>query len=446
LLAAIDNGGTEDQIAWRDGKRFVARLLPTQAPANRPVQFRGDATYLITGGFGGLGLLVARWMAANGARHIALLGRKPDLRSQAVRSIEAMGVRILALAGDVADEVTLQAHLVRLADEAPPLRGIVHAAADMSAAPIVELEHEQIRAMLRPKIEGTVLLERLTHSLDLDFMVLFSTTTALLGAPGFAHYAAANTFLDATALSSNRPGRRVLSVNWGTWEVMRLASAESQRSFREAGLEPMAADDALQALGSLLGGDRAQLMVAHINWNVLKPLHETRRLRPLLARLGNEVSETTLSAGAQTSSETTPALSNRLAAASATLRREILVEFVRNEAAAVLGVEDRESLALDAGLFEMGMDSLMSVELRKRLERGAGRRLPSTLTFNYPNIAALAAFLQRELVVSAELAAAPTALEVKRAPAPAVVVTDDLDSLSEQQLEARLLACLEAVR
>jgi acyl transferase domain-containing protein/acyl carrier protein len=444
LLAAIDIGGTEDQIAWRDGKRFVARLLPAQAPAIRTVQFRGDATYLITGGFGGLGLLVARWMAANGARHIALLGRKPDLSSQTVRDIEGMGARIIALAGDVADESTLQAHLIHLADHAPPLRGVMHAAADLSAAPIVALGREQICAMLRPKIEGTVLLERLTRSLDLDFMVLFSTTTALLGASGFAHYAAANTFLDATALSSNRPGRRVLSVNWGTWQSMRLASAESQRSFREAGLEPMAAGDALQALGSILGGDRAQVMIAHINWNVLKPLHETRRSRPLLARLGNEIPEMTVSADTGTRGETAPALIDRLASAPERLRREILVEFVRHEAAAVLGVEDRESVALDAGLFEMGMDSLMSVELRKRLERGAGRRLPSTLTFNYPNIAALTAFLQRELVVSAE--AAPAAPEGKSAPVPAAATTDELDSLSEEQLEARLLARLEAAQ
>jgi acyl carrier protein len=225
---------------------------------------------------------------------------------------------------------------------------------------------------------------------------------------------------------------------------MRLASAESQRSFREAGLEPMASGDALQALGSILGGDRAQVMVAHINWNVLKALHETRRLRPLLARLGNEFAEVTLPAGADTGGETAPALSERLAGAPEALQREILVEFVRDQAAAVLGVEDRESVALDAGLFEMGMDSLMSVELRKRLERGAGRRLPSTLTFNYPNIAALAAYLQRELVGAEKPVAVCAAPEAK--PAPAVVATDDLDSLSDEQLEARLLARLEAAR
>jgi acyl transferase domain-containing protein/acyl carrier protein len=444
LLAEIDSGGTEDQIAWRDGKRFVARVLPAEPPAHYPVQFRGDATYLITGGFGGLGGLVARWMAANGARHIALLGRNPDMGSRTVRDIEAMGARIIGLAGDVADEVTLAGHLARIAEQAPPLRGIVHAATDAHVAPIADLGREQVRAMLRPKIEGTVLLERLTRSLDLDFMVLFSSQAAVLGAAGFAHYAAANAFLDATALSMNRSARRVLSINWGAWELMRQASAETQRGFREAGLETMAARDALQALGSLLGGTCAQAIVARINWNVFKPLHETRRLRRLLARLGNDVNDAAASAAADTRGEAAPVLTSRLAQAPEASRHEILVEFVRNEAAVVLGIEDCQSLALDAGLFDMGMDSLMSVELRKRLERGAGRKLPSTLTFNYPNIAALAAFLQRELAAPGESTAARAAPETRQAPVE--VPTVDLDSLSDEQLEARLLARLEAAR
>jgi acyl carrier protein len=178
---------------------------------------------------------------------------------------------------------------------------------------------------------------------------------------------------------------------------------------------------------------------------VLKPLHEARRIRPLLARLGSDVPDMAASIP-DTHDETAPALTTRLAGATESLRREILVEFVRNEAAAVLGAEDRESVALDAGLFEMGMDSLMSVELCKRLERGAGRKFPATLTFNYPNIAALATFLQRELLVSAEPAAAPTMLGAKPVPAPVVEATNDLQSLSDEQLEARLLARLEAVR
>lgn len=303
--------------------------------------------------------------------------------------------------------------------------------------------------MLHPKIAGTLLLERLTHGLDLDFTVLFSSTTALLGASGMAHYAAANAFLDATAIASNTSQRRVLSVNWGTWEAMRLASAASQRSYREGGLEPMTATDALGALAQLLNSDEPQAIVARIDWNVLKPLHESRRARPLLAHLGNEVAgDLAPLVSGNAAATAAPALLETLARAPVTMRGELLIDFVRGEAAAVLGLDSGASMALDVGLFEMGMDSLMSVELRKRLERGAGRKLPSTLTFNYPNVGALAGFLERELVV-ADVATVdggvPAAPEAK-----ATVVrgptTDNLDELSEEELEERLLARLSETR
>jgi acyl transferase domain-containing protein/NAD(P)-dependent dehydrogenase (short-subunit alcohol dehydrogenase family)/SAM-dependent methyltransferase len=429
VLDSVDAYGSEDQFAWRRDKRFVSRLQAVAAPAARTARLRGDATYLITGGYGGLGLLVALWMAQNGARHIALLGRRPQIHSQAIKDIEAAGARVIALAGDVADEAAMQAHLQQLAREAPQVRGIVHAAADLSVAPIADINGEQVRAMLRPKVDGLLVLERLTRSQQLDFMVLFSSSTALLGAAGYAHYAAANAFLDATAVTLDRPGRRVVSINWGTWQAMRLASAESQRSFREAGLQPIAAEEALQALGALLSGERAQMMVAQIDWKVLKPLHEARRVRPLLARFGEDT--------AQAEDEPVQAtLVSRLAAAEASERAEIIVEWLQDEVSAVLGLADARSAPLEQGLFEMGMDSLMSVELRKRLERGVGRSLPATLTFNYPNIAALANYLQRTDTVAAAPAVPPNPS----------IQTGDLDSLDDEELESRLRARLEAVR
>jgi acyl carrier protein/NAD(P)-dependent dehydrogenase (short-subunit alcohol dehydrogenase family) len=331
----------------------------------------------------------------------------------------------------------MQAHLARLAREAPKLGGIVHTAADLSVAPIADISRDQVRAMLRPKVEGLLLLERLTRSLHLDFMVLFSSSTALLGAAGYAHYAAANAFLDATALTLDRPGRRVISINWGTWQAMRLASAESQRSFREAGLEPIVAADALQALGSLLSGERAQMMVAQIDWTVLKPLHESRRVRPLLARFGDDAPQTQGDDDAPLQAT----LVSRLTGADASQRAEIVTEWLQDEVSAVLGLADSRSVPLGQGLFEMGMDSLMSVELRKRLERGIGRSVPATLTFNYPNIAALAAYLQRELGGNNTTSVAP---KVATVTPPAA--TDDLDSLDDEQLEMRLRARLESVR
>lgn len=439
LFAALKAGGDEDQTAWRDGVRLVPRLLPDAHPRQSSFRLRPDATYLVTGGFGGLGLLVGRWMAELGARHIALLGRHPDHASEGVRAIERLGATVISLEGDVADEPAMKSLMERLAKTAPPLRGIVHAAADFSSDLIPALTPAQIESMLRPKIDGTCILQRLTVEEDLDFLVLFSSSTAILGASGFAHYAAANAFLDATAAAADQRRRRVLSVNWGTWETMRLASREMQSSFRQSGLNPISTDEALKALAQLLAGTSPQAIVANIDWTVLKPLHEARRVRPLLSNVGSPVKEAS-AAGSRREAPSASALIQQFDRLGPEERRDLLLNFVRREAVAVLGLNDGESVPIDRGLFEMGMDSLMSVELRRRLERGIGQSLPSTLTFNYPNIAALATFIEGVLRKAGPQETAPKLTDG--------IVSDgeSLSKMTDAELEARMAALLEKVR
>ncbi len=442
LIGAIDADDGEDQVAIRGQRRLAARLTASTRPAAQATTpiFRPDGTYLVTGGYGGLGKLVARWMVEQGARTVALLGRTPDADTTTVRELESRGARVLSLQGDVADGNRMAALLRDLAAQAPPLRGVMHAAADLSVAPVGELNSEQVSRMLRPKLDGTLLLERLTRSLDLDFMVLFSSSTALLGAAGFAHYAAANMFLDATAAASPCGGRRVLSVNWGTWDVMRLASADDQRSFREGGLRPMSSHAAFTALGDLLRSATTNAMVADIDWAILKPLHEARRLRPFLSRMNAPAP-----AQPAASDRTAAALIERWRTAAVELRHDLLLAFVGDEVATVLGLDRQEPVPLETGLFELGMDSLMSVELRRRLEQGVGQPLPSTLTFNYPNVSALATFIDRQLQSSLR--------EPEPVPPPPVVTqqakvptSQPLAELSDEELEARLLARLEQSR
>ena len=438
LFAALSTGGDEDQTAWRNGTQFVARLLPDAPPQRSSFRLRPDATYLVTGGFGGLGLLVGRWMAELGARHIALLGRHPDLTSDGFRAIENLGASVIPLEGDIADEPTMKGLMERLAKNAPPLRGVVHAAADFSSDLIPALTPALIQNMLRPKIDGTCILQGLTVEQDLDFLVLFSSSTAILGASGFAHYAAANAFLDATAIDADQRHRRVLSVNWGTWETMRLASAGMQSSFRQSGLNPLSAEEALNALAQLLAGTSSpQAVVANIDWKVLKPLHEARRARPLLSKVGEPAKEPGIAGSNQ---EAASELVQRLHQLRPEARRDVLLNLVRNEVVAVLGMEDSESVSLDRGLFEMGMDSLMSVELKRRLEKCVGESLPSTLTFNYPNISALATFIEGTLRKAGSQETLPK-LTVGTA-----AHGESLSKMTDTELEARMVALLEKVQ
>ncbi len=469
LLRSFDCDDDEDQLAWRGGRRHVARLVaapPAAAAAAHALPqvpaLRADATYLVTGGFGGLGGPVAQWLVEQGARHIALLGRRPDAEAPLVRTLRERGAQVVLLAGDVGDEAFVATLPRRLAEaDAPALAGIFHLAADLSHAAIGSLNEAQVGAMLRPKIGGTLALERLARAQQLDWLVLFSTTTALLGAAGLAHYAAANTFLDATAESAAGERPKIVAINWGTWEAMRLASASDQQDFREAGLLPMRTADALEAMARLLRSGRSRGVIAKADWKQLKAVHEARRARPLLRRLGGEPAPSAAlpspaATGRNAAAAAAHTLARRLGAVPPGARHDVLVDFVQREVAAVLALPDSGAIALGAGLFDMGMDSLMAVELKRRLERAAGQPLPSTLTFNYSNVGALVGFLSRLLApvgtggASVAAAAVPASRSANGAQDTAgtgpAELGADLGDLSEDELEARLLAALETTR
>ena len=420
LRQAIRQSSTDDAIAVRGGAHYAPRLvrapLPHLAGASASPPLRADGAYLISGGLGGLGLIVAQRLAQRGAGCLVLLGRNglppraawPQLpagsraaeQTRAVAAIEALGTRVDIVQIDVSDRPTMQVLFARFGRDLPALRGIVHAAADLSNWPVRSLPRDALRAQLRAKIGGGVLLHELSSSLDLDFFVLFSSTTSLWGARSLAHYAAANQGLDALAHARRAQGLPALTVNWGTWDQMRIASAAEQREVAGYGLHPMASAMALDALGALItDGNATQVVVASVDWPRLRTAYEARRTRPLFERM-NAAARTTPTHNNRPSPAAAPSrplLLARLAALPADAREDaagvLVADFVRETVDQVLGagrdhvVDDRQ------GLFEMGMDSLMAIELKGKLEAAIEQPLPSTLTFNYPNVAALADYL-----------------------------------------------------
>ncbi|MBL8341595.1 MAG: SDR family NAD(P)-dependent oxidoreductase [Rubrivivax sp.] len=522
LLRTFEAGDDEDQLAWRGGVRHAARLRAgmatvaataslTQgagpaADAGMP-QLAGQGSVLVTGAFGGLGQVLSQWLADQGVRHLVLVGRRPDPQAPFIVALRARGVQVLAAAGDVADFAWVQGLPQQVAQAGlPPLAGVFHLAAQLHASPVATLQAADARRMLRPKLRGTLALQALAQAGQVPWVVLYSTSTALLGAAGLAHYAAANAFLDATASAAAVAGAaapRILSVNWGTWEAMRLASADAQRGYVDAGLLPMPNGVALAALRALMARGAGQAMIAAVDWPQLKAVHETRRTRPLLRHVGHVPADpaaraeaagtagSTQKAHGAATPASTPRGSNaagaswaqRLAGSPLAARRDRLVDLIQREVTSVLGLPAGSTVALNTGLFDLGMDSLMAVELRRRLERGAGKPLPSTLTFNYPNVGALAGFLENQLADAlAQLAAsarpatgpaanagrpgAANAANAAKAAAPSTatdsawsaaartstagsgadVADAALDTLSEDELEARLLAALEKAR
>jgi acyl transferase domain-containing protein/acyl carrier protein len=458
LLDELLGGDGEDQSAFRGGARHVARLVRGAAPKSAPARVSAEGRHLVTGGLGGLGLSLARWLVDKGARHLVLTSRRglppreswptlppeSDAARQAavVRELEARGARVDVVSVDVADEAAMSRVLAGGPAEGP-VRSVFHLAADMSGAPLAQADAAAFAGMFRAKVGGAWTLHRLCEGRALDAFVLFSSTTALLGVAGLGHYAAANQFLDALATWRRARGRPALSVNWGTWETMRRATEEEQRQFLEGGLLPMETGWALDAMARLVGAGAARAVVARVDWQALKAVYETRRRRPLLETLGAAPA----AAKATKASRKGPAsdLLRRVQEAPQSKRRDLVLAHVRGEAARILGLDPSQPMAADQGLFEMGMDSLMSVELKSRLEGAVGRALPSTLTFNYPNVGALTDYLLREVLVeAAPVPAVPTprpdAAPAAGHEAPAAA----LDELSEDQLAAMLAAKLGA--
>jgi microcystin synthetase protein McyG len=409
LCAELGMPDAEDQVAYRGGQRFAARLVRsrhTGLTGSRP-PLKKDASYLITGGLGSLGLMVARWMAERGAGHLVLVGRNglperatwdqfdpvsPEgVRIGAVREIEALGARVSPVATDLGEPEQVEA-LFGLLEAPEPLRGVVHAAGVADPCSIQEMTPERLAATLRPKVLGAWTLHELTREVDLDFFVLYSSTTALLGASRLAHYAAANHFLDALAHHRRAMGLPGLSINWGTWEALGGLPESEREEVSRHGLQPMASSEALALLGEVLGTPIPEIAVAAVDWNVLRPAYEAKRTRPLLSELGSSEEET------QTASDDgLGSILDDLERASKDDRLDILESWISGEVARALGLERDRTLDVRRGFFEMGMDSLTSVDLKRRLEGGISQSLPATLTFNHPTVEALATFLAERL-------------------------------------------------
>ncbi|AKQ65466.1 Malonyl CoA-acyl carrier protein transacylase [Myxococcus hansupus] len=411
LWHEVSQADGEDQSAFREGVRYVARLTPS-APVEGavPVTLPADAAYLVTGGLGGLGLHVARWLVSRGARNLVLLGRRglPDRETwssldgdsevgrqvAAVEALEAEGAIIQALSADVAD-ATRMAEVFEVIRRGPaPLKGIIHAAGVSTQVSLAAMDAASLASILRPKVAGGWVLHQLTRGLDLDFTVYFSSGSAVWGSAQLAHYAAGNQFLDALAHHRRARGLHALSINWGPWDAEGMVDEGGLRWFERMGVRGVSVDGGLQLLGTLIGTDVTQRSVARIDWDVFKSVHESRARRPLLALLGSPSESTRESVTPPEGSEALAALRN----ATPARRKEWVTSWVREEVARVLGFASSAAVKLEQGFFDTGMDSVTAVELRRRLVARFGVQLPSTIAFDRPTVAALASYLLQDVL------------------------------------------------
>jgi acyl transferase domain-containing protein/acyl carrier protein len=418
-------GGDEDHVALRDGRRLAARLV-RRADAAEPVEpprFDADGAYVVTGGLGGVGLRLAEQLAAWGVRRLALLGRRPPgpEAQAALARLAAAGVAVQVSAVDVADAEALARALDGVRAQAP-LRGVFHAAAVIDDALIDNLTPARMAAVLGAKLAGAWNLHRLTASDQLGWFVLFSSAAGVLGTPGQANYAAANAAVDALAGLRAAAGLPAHAIAWGPWTEIGLAAQDALRGERLSarGLPGMTPEACFEALGRVLAGPGGVTTVMRFDRRTWAEHYPGSTTRPFLA--GSDVAVSTakpMVAG--------QGLADALhAAAPGQPQRALLTARLTTEIAAVLRI-DPARVRRDEPLRTLGLDSLMALELRNRLERLTGLRLPATLAWTFPTLDRLAVHLAEQLSLATPVAQAPVPVSVRPA-----MGDIDLDALSDE--------------
>jgi myxalamid-type polyketide synthase MxaE and MxaD len=416
----------EDRIAWRDGIRYAARLVQSPEAISQEARtaFPPDRSILITGGFGALGLETARMLASQGARHLVLAGRAgSDGKEQALSELEACGASVLAVKADVSSPADVARLFQEIALKMPPLAGVIHAAGVLDDGVVTQQSLSRLRKAMDPKVLGAWNLHQHTRDLPLDFFIEFSSVASLVGSPGQANYAAGNAFLDALAHHRRALGLPALSINWGAWGGGMAETAAARRRQEANGVEEIETSRGLSLLAGMFGGGLApQIGVFPVNWSRFGAQFY-RGIPPLLEHLPAFAPSPAPPAVHAAAPGTTPRPWDAVPQAE---REPALKTLLRGELAAVLGMPDPARVPSRQGFFEIGMDSLMTVELVHRLESSLGIKLPANLAIDYPNLEALASYLSGRL----------SADRPDGAPTPPV---EDLDALPTAEL-ARLLA------
>lgn len=456
LLAEVHHPDPqEDQVAFRDQGRKVRRLVRLNgkpAPAGlSPVAFRANASYLITGGLGGLGLVVARWMVAHGARHLVLMGRRePSAEAQeAIQLMRQTGAQVITLQCDVSLQAELSRCLAEIEISLPPLGGVIHAAGILDDGVLLQQNWDRFSKVMAPKIKGAWNLYTLTHDKPLDFFLFFSSGASLLGSAGQGNHAAANAFIDALAHYRTANGQPTVSINWGAWSEVGAAAVRKLDASHAAGMiSPQAG---LQALEWAFTRDPESRLPSDIQYGVLsvdwpRYLEQFPRQKepPLFSVIRDELRRSTNGEPVPVQApQAEPDLLQQLASTPLKQRVNLLMARVREQSNQVLGITSGHQIDLHRPLSELGLDSLMAVDLRNRLGNLIGQSLPATLLFEYPTVHALTQFIGQRLQLF-ETPAEPIAGSHE----PATIVEQEptrLDDLSEEEMAALLLKKLAII-
>ena len=409
LLEELWAQDPDTQVAYRSGKRLVPRLSPLGRGKSRSrFRARGDASYLITGAFGALGRKVAEWLVASGARHLALVSRRaPDDEASCwLQGLREKGVQVLTLQADVSVMAELAEVFAQLDRAMPPLRGVMHAAGILDDNVFSKLEWPGFVKVQAPKAQGSWNLHMLTADRTLDFWVVFSSVTALLGNPGQAAYVAGNAYADALVHHRRMQGATALSINWGPWQGDGMSSHVMDDLYRRWGLLAIDPAEGVEMLSQLLNMGGGQMWAAPVDVDLLKKrLAESPHLSLVAEMVGAQEGRIPSLRGKAAANGT-----SKLQDLPDDQRRAAVLEHVVDLVRSVTGMEAAEPVRVDARFETLGVDSLLTLDLLNALNRFFGVNLPATIFINCPTIELLVKYLCEETALSSSTSASPEVL------------------------------------
>jgi NAD(P)-dependent dehydrogenase (short-subunit alcohol dehydrogenase family)/acyl carrier protein len=405
-------------------------------PATHSVlPLRSYGTLLITGGLGGYGLATAQWMVEQGARHLVLMGRRGVTSSetgQALEAMQQMGAQIVVAQADVVQEQQVADVVADIDRSMPPLRGVIHAAMVLDDGFLSQLDQERFMTVMAPKVIGAWNLHTQTSTAPLDFFVLFSSVTSLVGNPGQGNYVAANAFLDALSHHRRAQNLPAMTINWGAIAEVGYLSRhrEIDQHLERQGLIAFTREQAMTILEHLLQHNPVQLGALNIDWQKWGNFSPAMITSPRFAHL--------IDADGQdgrlgTSRHGETSLLDVLLTAPPQERQPILETHICEHVARVLGTSASKlsELDLQQPLNSLGMDSLMAVQLKNRIETALKVPVPITHFLQSSSVAQLAAQLLEQLVpmLSTPIAEQPLV---------------SIDQLSDEEVDAMLRDLLAA--
>jgi len=397
LLTEILNYDDEGEISFRGEQRFVPRLVPSDINVCSPIGLKKDGTYLITGGLGALGLLAAKWLSSHQVKKILLLSRSglsagesdnaSKEKQNIIKKIQRSGTDVEIISADVTNQAQLHDALRPYLD-AHELRGVFHAAGAYEDNLIREMEYHSFELVTKAKIQGTWNLYEMTKKCNLDYFVLYSSGASTWGAATGAHYSAANYFLDAFSHYCESTGFPAISINWGgLWKDSGIIPKDKELYFKSIGVGETTQEEGMRIMESLLCSDDRQKVIAPIAWDIFLPVMNVKRRNMLFAYIEADLNKN------QSVSVAGNAFRDKLVELDKKAKSVAVQDELTTILKDILGIAASGCIPATKGFYDLGLDSLTSIDLKTKIKGRMGADISTTSLFDHNTLTLLTVFL-----------------------------------------------------